>query len=179
MVWTSPHTLTTSDFFTSTDWNTYVRDNLNQTMPGLAASPLQYFVSSAAHTLVARAASHTTTAGAQTTTSGSYVGLLTATAVTITTGTQALVMWSAGHQNSVSSNGTFSSVAVSGATTLSSSDTWCATVDGVTSANTNRLGMAHLFTLTAGSNTFTMQYKVQTAGNTGTFSDRTIIVVPL
>jgi hypothetical protein len=68
-------------------------------------------------------------------------------------------------------------VAVSGATSIAASDAWRTVLDGVTASNVNRLAGFHLFTtLNAGSNTFTMQYKV--GSGTGTFADRELLVFP-
>ena len=125
------------------------------------------------------------TTGNQDTNSVTYTGLTTATAVTVTTGTKALVtvtayIW----QNSNSATlHAYSSFAVSGATTLAAADERAAQVwINTTSANSLngfRYSGTFLVTgLTAGSNTFTMQYRNRT-GEYGGYADRSISVVDL
>jgi hypothetical protein len=81
-------------------------------------------------------------------------------------------------QNNTNSAGTHASVAISGATTLAAADNIAISLDGVLASQPWRLGNCFMFdALTAGSNTFTMQYRV-TAG-TGTFHRRHLIVMPL
>ena len=61
---------------------------------------------------------------------------------------------------------------------LLASDAWALSMDGNAANNFSRASMAHVFTgLTAGNNTFRMQYAV--GSNTGTFKNREINVIPL
>jgi hypothetical protein len=109
-----------------------------------------------------------------TTTSGSYVTTLTgdgtAIAATLVTGTTALISLGAEVANNANAVFTHLSFSVSGATTLAASDE-------------NGVGMNHtanywqvvsrvfvITGLTAGTNTFTLSYRVQS--NTGTYSKR-------
>jgi len=118
----------------------------------------------------------------QATTSTSYTDLATAgPAVTITTGTKALVTITSqiAKTGSATPNG-WASFAISGATTLAASNTY-----GIQFAMTDAVGGefqasgAWIVTgLTAGSNVFTMKYKDQNAG-TSYFSNRTISVLNL
>ena len=115
-----------------------------------------------------------TTNTEQTTTSTSYTDLSTVTSVTLTTGTKAIAFISLQGWNSAA-NYTLASVAVSGATTVAASDN--SSMRFSTSTPT-RFGIQIGFTgLTAGSNTFTMKYKV--SGGTGSFLARTITVIDL
>lgn len=117
-----------------------------------------------------------TVATSQTTTSTSFTDLATVgPSVTVTTGTSVLVFVSAFLDNTNEQiNCDF---AISGATTRAAT----ATTALITRNNSGqaRLGATrvNLVTVTAGSNTFTMKYSVN--GGTGTFADRTILVVPL
>lgn len=116
-----------------------------------------------------------TVATSQTTTSGSYVDLATTgPAVTVTTGVSASVDITAQLVNSGASF-SFVGIAVSGATTIAAP-----AVNGeFLSEGTNDIQATRrvLVTgLTAGSNTFTLKYKV--SGGTGTFLQREIIVIP-
>jgi hypothetical protein len=181
MAWTVPRTASTDEIWTSTDWNTYVKNNLLETFPGKATAALQYPVATGLNAIAMRTASSATTATSETRTSATYGDLsggATGPAVTVTTGTAALVMWTVSHSNGSASIDTWSSVAISGATTLSASDAWGTRMDGVAAGNANRFGMAHLFTsLTAGSNTFTVKYR--SSSGTATYVNRHIIAVPL
>jgi hypothetical protein len=75
------------------------------------------------------------------------------------------------------------SIAVSGATTTSASDTWMLSFDGHSAGSSSpdnlaKRGVAHMFTgLTAGANTFKMVYRV--GGGTGYFANRDITVMAL
>jgi hypothetical protein len=165
---------------TAAQWNTHVRDNSLLTMPALATAGSRWFISRNDSTkLQEETITSAQVATSETTTSTSYTALTTAgPAITCTTRTKALVFFGAKLENTTVDVSAFVSVAVSGATTIAASDEWCLTLDGAAAANANRWGMAKLFdNLTAGSNTFTLQYKV--AANTGTFADRDIAVVAM
>ena len=122
------------------------------------------------------ASASATVATSETTTSTSYTALTTAgPEVTLTTGTKALVIVSAASNNSGASGRQFSSYKVSGATTIASSDAVAQVPMGA--VNMRNSSASRLTSLTAGSNTFTMEYKV--SGGTGTFLNREIIVIDL
>jgi hypothetical protein len=112
----------------------------------------------------------------QTTTSTSYVGLATAQTVTITTGTKVLIVVSAATSAADTS---FASYAISGATTLAASDTWALrnAPDSGTYSATLSYSYVSYQTVTAGSNTFTMQFK--SAGGIVAFSNRQMTVIDL
>lgn len=120
-----------------------------------------------------------TVATSQSTTSTSYTDLTTAgPAVTLTTGTKALVIVSAFINNATAGQYTYASFAVSGATTIAASDTRAAFMYWSSSQNVLGISRASFVdTLTAGSNTFTTKYRV--TGGTGVFQDRQIIVVDM
>ena len=113
----------------------------------------------------------------QSTTSTSYTDLATSgPAVTLTTGTKALVIVTAKCAND-SNVKTYASYAVSGSSTIAASDA-VAMIWQVVGGRYNRWSaVSRLSTLTAGSNTFTMKYKIE--ADTGYFSDREIIVIDL
>ena len=115
----------------------------------------------------------------QTTTSTSYTDLATVgPSVTLTTGTKALVIISTYIQTAASNRDSYASWDVSGASTVAASDTWAILVWGSNSGVQISASRAHLITgLTAGSNTFTMKYRVSVG--TGSFSQRTITVLDL
>jgi len=117
----------------------------------------------------------------QTTTSTSYTDLTTSgPAVTVTTGTKALVIVTAQSRNNLGAEFCRISYAVSGATTIAADDSfainWQQPQDG-TFAQQIRTSVASVVSLTAGSNTFTLKYKV--SNGTGTFLNRAIFVINL
>ena len=115
----------------------------------------------------------------QTTTSTSYTDLATAgPAVTVTTGTKALVIVSANLWNSGATQNTFMGFAVSGATTVAANDNFALQVYSGSGITTVTASFAYIITgLTAGSNTFTAKYRVITG--TGNYRWRTITVVDM
>jgi len=110
----------------------------------------------------------------ESTSSTSYTALTTAGAVTLTTGTKALVIVGMGSNNPSGGARQFMSFSVSGATTLAVSDQYAAYI---ATNDVQGISRASVVTLTAGSNTFTTQFKTTT--NTGSFRDRYIIVIDL
>jgi hypothetical protein len=125
------------------------------------------------------ASASATVATLQTTTSTSYTDLSTAgPAVTITTGTKALVLINSTlYKSNTGSNG-YVGFAVSGATTIAASDTTAMNWNNQAYSN-NRFSVSTRVTgLTAGSNTFTLKYRI-TGGGTGEYENREIIVIDL
>jgi hypothetical protein len=112
------------------------------------------------------------------TTSGTYTATLSGGAgtnpsVTLSTGTTAMVTHSCLMKVDNVAQGGVQSVAVSGASTIAASDDWY-----VYSEITNYLTLSFTFVitgLTAGSNTFTLNYRQGSATN-ATYGDRTLIV---
>ena len=119
------------------------------------------------------------TSNAGNTTSTSYTATLSGTpgtnpSVTLTTGTTALLNFNMEITTSSAVAGAIASVAVSGATTLAASDDWW-----VLNGNTGSIVSARaiiLTGLTAGTNTFTIQYRNAGGGQTTYVAKRTIIV---
>jgi hypothetical protein len=118
-----------------------------------------------------------TVATSQSTSSTSYTDLTTAgPAVTVTTGTKALVIVSYLATDGVNV-GQSMGYAVSGATTIAATDT-TALFSQVNASFITNFSRASVVTLTAGSNTFTAKYKVVSAG-TRSFANRDIFVMNL
>jgi hypothetical protein len=179
VAWTTPLTAVANSALTAAQWNASVRDNLLETAPAKATTAGRLFVSTGANAIAQREITTATVNTQETTTSTSYVDLATVgPQVTVTTGTRALVMWAAQMKNASSSTSTRAAVDVSGATTIAAADTDDIIIDGLAANNEIRCSMFKLYTtLTAGSNTFKVQYKV--GGGTGTFLDRQICVIAL
>ena len=112
----------------------------------------------------------------ETTSSTTFVGLTTAQVITMTTGTKALVIL-AGNCTAAVNQEPYVTVAVSGATTIAASIN-----NGASVASTLSGGYAFTYacvanlTLTAGSNTFTMQVK-NSAAASATFYNRSMTVI--
>jgi hypothetical protein len=116
-------------------------------------------------------------ATSQGTTSTSYTDLATSgPTVTVTTGTKALVFLTA--TTTGANNTCFMSFAVSGATTISAADARSLAQIGPTPIRRST-SVVYLDNLVAGSNTFTSKYRSDDAGNTHTFANREIVVIPL
>ncbi len=118
-------------------------------------------------------------AAQEVTTSTSYTDLATAgPAVTLTTGTKALIIVTAIITGDLSSNFSYMGYAVSGATTISATDsTALQWRQGSATGTRVRSSAASIVTLTAGSNTFTAKYRADFGGNNASFETRSILVI--
>lgn len=177
MAWTAPMTAMENSPWTSAQWNTHVRDNLNETAPAKATAANRYMVATAtANSIAERVPTTAVVTTSEGTTSTTYADLTTSgPAVTVTTGVRALVMVRCQMTNA----GAFECYmghAVSGATTVAADDNYAYRFQG-TENNAGFAATLHT-TLTAGSNTFTAKYKSGSGANTATFNDRRITVFP-
>lgn len=178
MAWVSPMTFVAGSVLTAAQLNTHLRDNLNETAAAKATSAGQIFVATGANALAARIPSSNFIVTSETTGSTVYTDLLTAgPAVTVTTGTRALVLSSAFMLNNIATSRCFTSYAVTGATADPATDARAQLFQPESIDRESRSSVARIHSgLTPGSNTFTMKYRV-TAG-TGTFASRDLSVVP-
>jgi hypothetical protein len=121
-----------------------------------------------------------TVATANDVTSNTYTDPVNAgPAVTLTTGTKALVIVTSSQKSVTAGKKSFMGYAVSGATTIAATDTTAlAKLQDITNAGSERASAASVVTLTAGSNTFTAKYKTVDS-DISTFTDRTIFVMNL
>lgn len=171
-------TAVSNTVFTAAQFNTHVRDNLNETAPAKATAAGQIFVATGVNSLAARTPSRARVDTSETTSSSSFGDLATVgPAVTVTTGTTALVIVTAAISNNTANVVLLVSFTVSGATSFTADNTVRICRDGMAANTLVRYSAATLFPLTAGSNTFTMKYNTQ-AATTATFSMREIIVIP-
>lgn len=183
MAWTIPMTAVANEVWSAAQFNTHVRDNLNETEVAKVTAAGQYPVGVGANSLTVRTASAVNNTASGTTTSLTYTGTLSGSpgtnpSITATTGTKALVHIASVLQNSALNGGTVLSCAVSGASTVAAADDWSIYADGRPASQVPRHGGWHMFTgLTPGSNTFTLQYRVNVA-STATYQNRHLIVVP-
>ena len=114
----------------------------------------------------------------ESTTSTSYTALTTAQAVTLTTGTKVLVILSGRPSPQATGTGAFMSYAVSGATTIAINDEVALEAAAVGNIVRFNGSCVSYITVTAGSNTFTCQFK-SSNGNNCEFSNRQITVIDL
>jgi hypothetical protein len=172
-------TAVANSVFTAAQFNTHLRDNLNETAPAKATTGGRLIVTTGANAIAERVVSQANVDTAQTTTSTSATDLATVgPQVTVTTGTQALVMWSSQLTNNTAGQPSLVDFAVSGASTRSASDATALRYTTSTASYEDRRGTsAYVTGLTAGSNVFTLKYWV--GGGTGTFTNRRLIVVAL
>lgn len=181
MAWTAPMTAVAGSVYTAAQHNTFVRDNLLETAPAKATGVGRHFITSGVNSIVERQCQASAVGASETTTSTSYTDLATpGPSVTLTTGTSAWITVTAFASNNTNSSSTNFSHEVSGATSSPASDSLRGlyTRADVTGLVGMQFSATYLRTdLTAGSNTFTMKYKVSTG--TGTYSNRNIAVFPL
>lgn len=178
MAWTTPPTLSDGTVLTGAHTQIW-RDDLNETAAAKATAAGQIFVSTGTNAIAARTPQAAAVATSETTGSTSFASLTTlGPAVTVTTGTTALVGITANVKQNTNTAFSIAGFAVSGATTIAAVDGTALQRQFATASGDNiRASSVIVQTgLNAGSNTFTMQYRV-TSG-TGTFADRSIFVIP-
>jgi len=180
MAWTTPMTFVSGNTLTAAQLNTYLGANLNETAPAKATASGQWFVSTAANAIAARTISSNTVTAAETTSSTSFVDLTTTgPSVTVTTGTKAITSMGVHMQNNNASGYSDASIAISGATSRSpANDEYCMSSGRDVASSLLHASLVGLYALTAGSNTFKVQYRAQAAG-TSTFQLRHLIVLPM
>jgi hypothetical protein len=204
MAWTAPRTWTTGEVVTAAMMNAHIRDNLLETSAATATTAGDIVYADAANSMgsrlgIASAPGILATTGSapvwrsvaqlvgdvsNTTTSSSFVDfdafdpVGTAVTVTLTTGTRALIWFGArGLSTTTAGANVQLSYRVSGATTTASSIAWEIFHESGAANDTDGFGRAHLATLTAGSNTFTVQ--ALTSAGTATILYPYIIVMAL
>jgi hypothetical protein len=178
VAWTTFPTLTDGQVWTGAH-TIIIRDNFAETAPAKATASGQMFVSTGVNGIAARVPTPAAVSTAETTASTTYTDLTTVgPSATVTTGTQAYVIVTARQANNTATAECYTSFTISGATpTVAASDTFASFFQAPSVNGANRASAAILVTgLTAGSNTFKMQYRV--SAGTGTFSARQLAVIP-
>lgn len=176
MPWNAPITWTDEQVVTSAQMNGQIRDNMLETAPSKATATSwpQLFSVSGTNTVSPREIKDETVTTAETTTSTSFTDLATVgPGVTLTTGSFALTFPASRVFNSAGGV-SYASVDITGASTSAATDG-----RGVANQGTNdiRAASAQLLATTAGSNVFTMKYRV--SSGTGTFQSRRLCVMGL
>ena len=177
MAWTDPVTWV-AQALTAALFNEQLRDNMNETAPGIASTAGRLIVTDAANSIVERAPGVSFVTTSETTSSTSFTDLATAgPAVTVTTGTSALVIVSANLSNDTAGAFAFMGYAISSATTVAADNSIALGFESNASGDQLYASWAHLKSgLMAGSNVFTAKYSVD--AGTGTFRYRYITVIP-
>jgi hypothetical protein len=181
VAWTAPMTAVANAVFTAAQFNTHIRDNLNETAPAKATTAGRLFVSTGVNSIAERVITEATVATSQSTTSTSAVDLATVgPQVTVTTGTSALVMWSCETTTDVPGQSAYIDFKVTGASLREAESATALRFTPSTNGYAHRAGTFIILTgLTAGSNTFTLKYWAGGGGATGFFANRRIIVLGL
>lgn len=182
MAWTAPTTFLAGTALTAAQLNTYLRDNLLTTEAAVATQgDGGWFASTAVNAVAERTMKRAEVVTSQTTTSTTYADLATVgPTVSVTHGTQVLVLWSAAHSDATTTTSAFTSIDLSGSNTIAASDSYALIrqTNQTTGLNYTAQHMHHIWfdTLTAGTTTFKLKYRV--AAGTGTFANRRIFVWP-
>lgn len=181
MAWTTPLTAVSNATLTAAQWNASVRDNLLMTVPAVTTTSGTIFVGTGANTVAQRIVTSDTVDTSETTTSTSFGDIPAGTVgpqVTLTTGTLAMIFYAAQMNNSTVGQSSLCSWTISGATSVAAGDATSINVDAAATFQDVRAADVRRATgLTAGSNTFKLQYRV--SANTGTFLRRHLVVMGL
>jgi hypothetical protein len=154
--------------------------DLNETAVGKASAAGQYFVATAANTLVARAMQFDlyTGGGTDTTNSTSYTALTGGASAGSTSGAKMLIFHGASMGNDTAGSRSLASFAVSGATTIAATDSVGVAVDCSGANRITKCGQTYLLTgLNLGVNSATSSFRV-TSG-IGAFIVRHVGTMPL
>lgn len=179
MAWVTPPTFVSGNALTAAQLNILGAD-LNETAVAKASAAGQHFVSTAANTLAARTSGFNlyNGGGTDTTNSTSYTALTGGAAVTSTTGTTCLVHHASSLGNDTAGGRSWTTYAVTGASTIAADDARGVAVDCSAANRVTKCGLTYLQTgLTAGSNIFTQQFRV--TGGIGSFVVRHLGTMPL
>lgn len=177
MAWSAPMTAVSNSVFTAAQFNTFIRDNLNETAPAKASTSGAHFAVSGTNEISERISATASVLVSETTTSTTYddIAALGPT-VTCDTGPNAIVAVHGAMDNSGSGSARMS-YEVTGASSIAPADNKGIGVYGVAGAGIVASCVVLHTDLTPGSNTFTCKYRV--ASGTGTFGSRRIVVFPL
>ena len=182
MAWTAPMTFSDGVALTAAQLNTYLRDNLNETMTAKATTAGALMFSTDVNEWAERFSGFSRDNATFSTASTSYVDSASGRpAVTVTTGTDALVVFAAHIGNTSANTATYCTYNVTGASSIASAESQSIRLDGyIASTGDNYIG-AGMYDirqdLTPGENTFTMRYRVD--AGTGSFAYRMLAVQPL
>lgn len=178
MTWATPLTAVANATLTAAQWNAAVRDNLNETAPAKATTAGSIFVTTGTNTIAERIPKTDLVVGSDSVTATSYANTTTpGPAVTATSAAKAMIFTSGWQTNSSGGNSVYMAHQISGATTIAAADTWALEQRDSSTNGLQNATRCHLETaLNAGSNTYTVMYRV--SGGTGTVQRRHLTVIP-
>lgn len=184
MAWSAPMTAVAGSVWTAAQWNTSIRDNLNETEVARAQTVSGYSVVTSLHRLSERKAVSVNDANEVITAETSYSDpetlagavVIPGPSLTVFTGQGALVMLY-GAPRTTGGTGGWIGFEISGASSQEASDPY-AIQNHVTDPDSWRSGATFGVDLTEGLNTFTMKYRVSTSG-TAHFTSRRMFILPL
>lgn len=183
MTWRAPFTAVAGSILTAAQVNTFIRDNLNETMPARAATPGSLFVTSGTGEIAERILVEAEDTDPADITSTSFDNPNTGSpgpAVTAVTGTRALVGYRANLRILSDTARIEMSYSVSGASEIEASTTRSVgySLSNSVGGYQHRMGVVDMATeLEPGTNVFTLKYNV--SSGTGTADDRRLWVLPL
>lgn len=187
MAWTAPMTFADGTALTAAQMNTYLRDNLNETMTAKATTAGALFFSTDVNEWAERYPNYQRKNTTFTTSSVTYVdsggsgSSSGAPKVTVTTGTDALILFAGHIGNTTANTATYMSYNVAGASSIGSAESQSIRLDGYAASTGDNYIGAGMFDirndLTPGENIFKLTYRVD--AGTGSFAYRILAVIPL
>lgn len=179
MAWTTPPTFVANATLTAAQLN-ILRDDLNETGPAKATAAGRFLMTSDANQIAERQILDAIVETSESTSSTAYTDLATAgPSVTMTTGTRVIVDVTCAISNNTAGTNNFATFAVSGATTTSASDIRALIWTPGSAGHQMRGTVRTVLAVNAGSNTFTMKYRVSSGASSGSFLRRRINVQSL
>lgn len=178
MAWTVPITFTDNSVLTASQLNTYLRDNMLETMPAKATTQSRVLSTFARNVLKEHVVNEATVSTSETTTSSEWGDLTTVgPSVSVDCESKALVLISSAMQTvGTPSVAAWVGFAVEGATQL---DPDSSRALMTSNSSKQRHGAGFLVTdLTPGINTFTLKYRNYGGTSTVSFQNRRIAVMP-
>lgn len=179
MSWTAPATFTDGNVLSAADMNTFLRDNMLETMPGKATGQLRHYIADGANRIIERQIVKEYIEVADVTSSTSYGDLGTVgPSITLVASQAVLVFWTMYVENNTAGATNCSSIDVSGATVSGPADSKALMIPIYTADKGRQVGMADIIAgLAPGTHTFKLQYRVDSG--TGKFAKRSLIVIAL
>jgi hypothetical protein len=186
MAWTAPMTAVSGSVYTAAQFNTFVRDNLLETCPAKATTSGSYFVTSGTNRIAERQAQQSFISQQDSCGATSYDdpdvspsgnNPIPGPSVTVFSGSTALIV--VGGRiggNTVTTASVKMSWEVSGATSISATDTWATGAVGLSSGFAYDSRAWLVTDLIEGLNTVTAKYSV--SSGSGLFSFRSLLVMP-
>jgi hypothetical protein len=173
-------TAVTGNVFTAAQFNQHVRDNLNTTAPAMATTAGGIIVTTGANVVIQRNSEVAFVAADEATATTTYVDLSTlGPAVTVTSGTKALVTVGGGASNSIAGLASRIAATISGASSIAANDSDSYLIESGNISDHFQGTWTYVTTaLTSGSNTFTNKYRTSAGGGTSNFDNRLISVTP-